>query len=829
MRKTLFFFLLLLLGTLSVGAQIQTIPTGGYWHDPNTWIGGIVPGAGDDVIITAPVVHQSVSGYDIITENCRNLTITASGSLRNGPYGGGFGVFPLIVHGSVVNNGTVENGSEDVIKIFIQGDLTNNNIWMPYQTEFQTAAAHNLSLAAGKSLGSKIINADCPSLTAQTDMLITCDFYIDGVYQRDNFFLNGKTFNVGNHKLELRRCMINSGILTGDFEILGTMTVGWDVNDTLIFQGNITVTDTLTGNVYNAGYGIYKLEVIGDLTNNGVIKDDYDLSDNQDDLNLLITGNIINNGVWTCNFVTLIGAEKQYIFQQTDKKFDSYFSDFIGATEIEAQSDITITKDFDLNGATLRMEGHTLAIDGWLKDGFVSNTQLKNGYLQDLTSIDNLTTYGTVTVDENNDFQGTAVINGTLQSNDYGAGSHIYKLLIDGDITNNGTITNINNGDVLSLEVKGNITNNGLWEAGYTKFTGTQDQTISQATGKVFQSEFSDLDSLSKVLASSDIKIAGNYNLMRSTLHMNDHEIDVSGNLYNGYILSPKIRNATLINDKVSNDIEIRGIVVIDDGNEFRGNVVVTDTLQAQAYNSGSHTYILDVYGKVQNNGVIRNEPTQNEQLLINIHGDIINKGVWTNSATYQRFFPNDSTSTFSFLNIGSTDWSVGEATITGGGAAAFSIITGGGAQTVAPNQSYVIELLYTPARGDSTATLNIPCTEIGTLNTINLIGHTYNTPYAIEEGNHPVRPEVVLYQNHPNPVTQTSTISWQTSANSNVVLKVFDFTGRETSTLVDGQMAPGMHSVSFDATGLPAGVYFYQLRAGNVQQTGKMVISLNE
>ena len=42
-----------------------------------------------------------------------------------------------------------------------------------------------------------------------------------------------------------------------------------------------------------------RLKIIGNLINNGVIKDDYDLDNplNNDDLDILITGNIQNNGI----------------------------------------------------------------------------------------------------------------------------------------------------------------------------------------------------------------------------------------------------------------------------------------------------------------------------------------------------------------------------------------------------------------------------------------------------------------------------------------------------------------------------------------------------
>ena len=549
MKKILFISVALYIISVNTYSQIQSTAIGGYWNDPNTWIGNIVPGAGNDVIINGPVVQASASGYTILTEYCNNLTITASGSLRNGGYGGGFGVFPLVVAGSVINNGIVSNGSEDCIKIFIAGDLENNNIWMPYETEFQTSNNHNLSLAAGKSFGSRLRNNGSPTFTALTDMLFTCDYSVDGNLFRDHFYLNGHTFNIGNHSIELRQCMINKGTLTGNIEILGTFTTGWaegyDIRDTLLFVGNVTVTDTLTGNIYGGGYGVYKLRVNGNLTNNGLIKDDYDTDGvlNADDLEILITGNIINNGIWECNFTTLIGNATQTIYQSAGKMFDGYLTYLGSATELIAQSDITVTKDLGLNNVTLQMNNYKLNVHRWLTNGKINNCVLYNGRLQNINSLNNLAITGTVTVDNGNVFQGSVIVQDTLQSNEYGGGSTVFPLLIDSDITNNGLIKNINSGDMLSLEVTGNIINNGLWQNGYTKFKGTQDQHITLLNGHVFDGEFSDLDSTSLIIANTDLTFSGNINLGRATLDMQNNELTINNYkwMYNGYLKDAKI------------------------------------------------------------------------------------------------------------------------------------------------------------------------------------------------------------------------------------------------------------------------------------------------
>lgn len=811
---------------------------GGKWHLPTTWIEGVVPGASDNVVIQGPVQQHYVTGYDIHPVYCNDLTITSNGILSNGDYGGGTGIFAVYVAGDVINNGVVTNGSQDFLKIFLAGDIENNNIWMPYETEFQVSENHNLSLAPGKSFGSKIINNNT-SLTALTNLYFTCDWNTGGNLYRGHFYLNGHTLNMGNHSIELHpNCLINKGKLQGNFEIVGTFTTGWadgyDIKDTLIFEGNITVTDTLRGNAYGGGYGIYKLRINGNITNNGVIKDDYDTDDplNNDDLNVLITGNINNNGIWGCNYTTFIGTEPQFIYQSNGKYFDCFINDINSASSIIAQSDITVTKDINLNGALLDMGSHTLKLSTNLKNGIISNCTLQNGILQNINSINSLKIRGKVTVNDGNCFQNTIIVEDTLQSDEYGGGSKVFTLQIIGDITNNGVIRNNNPGDKLSLEIFGDIYNHSIFENSFIKFVGLQDQTIFQSIGSKFITAISDLDSTSELIALSNLLIEGDCNLNQATIQMNNYEINLTGSLYNGYIKSAIIKNAQLKNVTVFDNAEIRGIVKIDDGNKFCGNLFVTDTLQSIPYGGGAHTYKLYIYGNLENNGLIRDEPTQSEDFAVYIMGDIVNHGSFSNYRIYQYYYQDNSSNSIQCFNTGSSDWIFNGANITDNTSNAFSIISGGGTQTIQPNQSYDLTIQYTQTTGDTTATLNISCTEIGTLLTIYLIGNNFNQPVDVEEKQEEILPEgFALYQNYPNPFNPSTTIRYTIpldagSETQEVSLKVYDVLGNEIATLVNDEKESGNHAVEFNASYLSSGVYFYQLKAGDFVQTHKMLLT---
>ena len=81
------------------------------------------------------------------------------------------------------------------------------------------------------------------------------------------------------------------------------------------------------------------------------------------------------------------------------------------------------------------------------------------------------------------------------------------------------------------------------------------------------------------------------------------------------------------------------------------------------------------------------------------------------------------------------------------------------------------------------------------------------------------------LKQNYPNPFNPSTTISWQSPTSSHQTLKIYDLLGNEVATLVDEFLPTGTYKVSFDASGLSSGVYFYKLQSGKFVETKKMLL----
>jgi glucuronoarabinoxylan endo-1,4-beta-xylanase len=81
------------------------------------------------------------------------------------------------------------------------------------------------------------------------------------------------------------------------------------------------------------------------------------------------------------------------------------------------------------------------------------------------------------------------------------------------------------------------------------------------------------------------------------------------------------------------------------------------------------------------------------------------------------------------------------------------------------------------------------------------------------------------LSQNYPNPFNPTTRIEYTVPRAGDVSLKVYNLLGQEVATLFEGMRQPGRYEATFNASGLPSGVYFYQLRAGNFMETKKLLL----
>ena len=89
---------------------------------------------------------------------------------------------------------------------------------------------------------------------------------------------------------------------------------------------------------------------------------------------------------------------------------------------------------------------------------------------------------------------------------------------------------------------------------------------------------------------------------------------------------------------------------------------------------------------------------------------------------------------------------------------------------------------------------------------------------------------EFALHQNYPNPFNPVTRIRYDLPENSMVNITVYDMLGREVNTLVNQVQDAGFKSIIWDATNdygkaISAGIYLYQIQAGDYIHTQKMVL----
>jgi len=94
-----------------------------------------------------------------------------------------------------------------------------------------------------------------------------------------------------------------------------------------------------------------------------------------------------------------------------------------------------------------------------------------------------------------------------------------------------------------------------------------------------------------------------------------------------------------------------------------------------------------------------------------------------------------------------------------------------------------------------------------------------------VQDASRGIPGEFALDQNYPNPFNPTTTLRYGLPRRSYVSLVVYNTTGQRVATLVQGEREPGFYEVSFDATDLASGVYFYRLQAGSFLETRKLLL----
>ena len=97
--------------------------------------------------------------------------------------------------------------------------------------------------------------------------------------------------------------------------------------------------------------------------------------------------------------------------------------------------------------------------------------------------------------------------------------------------------------------------------------------------------------------------------------------------------------------------------------------------------------------------------------------------------------------------------------------------------------------------------------------------------PVGIEDITEALPQEFALHQNFPNPFNPSTTIKFDIARADDVSLKIYNMLGQEAAVILNNRMSAGTHEITFDASNLNSGVYFYMLISGEFKETRKMIL----
>ncbi|MBI4535455.1 MAG: T9SS type A sorting domain-containing protein [Ignavibacteriae bacterium] len=122
---------------------------------------------------------------------------------------------------------------------------------------------------------------------------------------------------------------------------------------------------------------------------------------------------------------------------------------------------------------------------------------------------------------------------------------------------------------------------------------------------------------------------------------------------------------------------------------------------------------------------------------------------------------------------------------------------------------------------GDLFYSLHLKGTVIGGI----LYGDTTRVLTSVLDVSANVPHQLQLSPNYPNPFNPETTIEFDVPTTSDVTLRVYNVLGEVVATIAKQRFQPGGYKLTWNASGLPSGVYFYRLEAGGFSQTMKALL----
>ena len=495
-------FFLMTLYLLIGQAQVYSTLQGGPWDQPSTWVDGVVPAPGDDVVLVGPVTVEGLTF-------CHNLTIEPGGSLMAQsnvqPY-------MFTASGTIWNQGTIDGDNTLFPLAFtIGGDLYNEGTWKSFQIVFEDTLNHILRAEPGSLFSPTFVYADSAHIISDRDAFLDnvefrahkLELQLDHVTQQPTtfHFLNGSILRVDevigqdNAIAGDASSWINGAIGAGaplfqDVHIQGETLL----NTNVTVNGSIVIDDTLR--IIDNFNNSRTITVTGNIENNGAILE------NNHGYGLMwdCEGNVSNMGFWQSNFLNFTGTGTYYLYTDLN---DTFNPTQVWALTSTVVSDTSLRfDDVDIKIRKLVLQpGHDLflQLNSTLRvDSLVGNHNRihcnDNSLLEQTATIGGAPVYQNVILDgtartiSNLMFEGNLVVEGVFQVNDNF--NNPLTITVTGNIQNQGSIVFNNHNYGLLFNIDGNLENAGQWQSGPVELNGTAPQQAAIPDSAMFQATF---------------------------------------------------------------------------------------------------------------------------------------------------------------------------------------------------------------------------------------------------------------------------------------------------------------------------------------------------
>ena len=580
-----------------------------------------------------------------INNNCSTHgTVVNDGFMQNDYYS-----YTLNIYDNFTNNGTIQSYANffnlNVYGNFINnGPLTNNEIALCSDadqdiTELNGHTINTSYFTSYKPSGKTLFITDVDFLNCnvnmQNDTLIVPDngtlTFVGSQFRNTVVYatpaMTGRVKLNMNETSHIEKCHVFNP------EILNKVKAR-DNSLNNSFYGDILVTDTLENDFYSSSVAIH-----GNIVNNGVIQSF------ANSFYLEIDGNIVNNGQWTNYYTTLTGTTDQHLsclnghtfagfrFYNNNTSGDIYVDNLVHFDNSQIYFNNT-NLQLPAN-STLKIHAAYLYQCNIIGSGSSSVVYGDLGTNSDSPYYQNVA-FNDVSLEGENDINGycsthgNVVNTGTLK-NDY----YNYHLQVYDDFTNNGIIQNYANS--FYIDLYGNFTNNGTLNIYEFGLFSSSDQMLSELNANTYLvNYFTSYKPSGNTIMLTDVDFAGcGFNMNNDTLIIPDNgTLKFVGSTFKNTVVyaSPFMTGNFMLDMDESSYIlgctvynpELIGTVKINSGNNFYGNIIVTDTLENDYY-----SYTLGVYGDMVNNGTVQNFVSS---FSLDLYGDFINNGILTNS-----------------------------------------------------------------------------------------------------------------------------------------------------------------------------------------------------